>query len=122
MRGYKMREIKFRAWNVLENKMIPWEEMWSILGVTSITTYEHQHDSIGKTKPLYIPMQYTGLKDKNGKEIYEGDILYGNEDENDTVVYEENKFILQPLGDDSIFWEKSEVIGNIYENKELLND
>ena len=103
------REIKFRAWDndTMEySKLMPDFGFWKWVAYSSTTKI----------------MQFTGLSDKNGKEIYEGDILYGNVDENDTVVYEENKFILQPLGDDSIFWEKSEVIGNIYENKELLND
>lgn len=64
--------------------------------------------------------QYTGRKDINGKEIYDGDIIKGDDINNDVVVYKENKFILEPLGDDCIFWELSEVIGNIHENPELM--
>jgi len=118
-----MREIKFNVF--YQGKMRPvdalrWKDNGMVVNVPDDDGFPHD---ITPEIPISLSLlQYTGLKDKNGKEIYEGDILYGNEDENDTVVYEENKFILQPLGDDSIFWEKSEVIGNIYENKELLND
>lgn len=77
-------------------------------------------------------MQYTGLKDKNGKEIYEGDIFRYellNESEkelepNSTIYTEEVHFIDGsfeldncPLG---AFYDKGEVIGNIYENPELI--
>ena len=65
--------------------------------------------------------QFTGMTDKNSKKIYEHDII---EDEldglNDVVVYRENKFWLEPLNDDAIYWEKSNVIGNIHDNPELI--
>lgn len=69
--------------------------------------------------------QYTGLKDKNGVEIYEGDI-YQFEGHNFAIIHNLGSFgcfeddLFYPLGD--IFYKLGEVIGNIYENPELLED
>jgi uncharacterized phage protein (TIGR01671 family) len=54
-----MREIKFRAWDLISKKM-----------VQVIHFYNHND-----VYPDYIFMQYTGLKDANGKEVYEGDVV-----------------------------------------------
>lgn len=76
-------------------------------------------------------MQFTGLKDKNGKEIYEGDILRDTEDIA-KVVFEKGAFIAQVktfgfgwkayanLWEYLKDWKDVEVIGNIYQNPELL--
>lgn len=72
----------------------------------------------------YELMQSTGLKDKNGVEIFEGDILKGDDGEvfYNSVVFDKEKAIF--MRSDSIeLWEnveELEVIGNIYENPELL--
>ena len=72
-----MREIKFRAWDKAEKKMITHPSLWTMdlegglfYGNTKMT----KNDDV-LNYPIIL-MQYTGLKDKNGKEIWEGDIAY----------------------------------------------
>lgn len=104
-----MREIKFRAWVPAQQKMygpVTLDEMrtrWSY--------------------PLYWCqplMQYTGLKDKSGKEIYEGDIL-DDEGSSCVIAWDEDRYgwgvIDEPYWQ---FYEHMKIIGNIYENPELL--
>lgn len=111
------RLLKFRAWS----KNID-EHFMAIQGTPYLETlsnfmFHHSDES--------IIMQFTGLIDKNGKEIYEGDIVIPfskeNKMNNSVIVYEFNQFRIKGT---SLYWswdlQQIEVIGNIYENPELL--
>lgn len=126
-----MRAIKFRAWWI-EKKVMLHEvhEFYDTLGDTRHGNVYEPESSFGEVldKPdKYIVMQYTGLKDKNDKEIYEGDIvvLHGAYGTFHEIVFENAQFIAKgsnrTLAGD-VRNSELEVIGNIYENGELLNE
>ncbi|RND64409.1 YopX protein [Lacticaseibacillus paracasei] len=117
------REIKFRAFlnsKYYENpRMLSWEELLE------------QYDAIDMfQRDLMTLMQYTGLHDKNGREIYEGDVLdigLRNQDGKPVIApvsYETYAagYVLDNGGNG--IWQRltedCEVIGNIFENPELL--
>ena len=131
-----MREYKFRMWNKKEKKMydvgvldFDYKQVY-MKGYLNYTTSSFQIEDIEL-------MQFTGLHDKNGKEIYEGDIV-SKETFDDTkpnyrdVSYAKVVWIEELASyhlvnkDDKILWDLAsdkyniEVAGNIYENSELL--
>ena len=118
-----MREIKFRAWDK-EN-----EEMYDVAmidvetGEVAYTDHPTGYNADALLEQVEL-MQYTGLKDKNGKEIYEGDILKDCDTrEIKTVIWHKNCFILRDTKGFyqwTYFEDEHEVIGNIYENSDLL--
>ena len=121
-----MREIKFRAWDKLNKEMFNVE----IMDFQERKVYK---DTVSYRKFNDIElMQYTGLKDKNNKEIYEGDIvkLRANHgigvvkyyDEWGAFVVESVKFKPSVVLGISYYKEEIEILGNIYENPELLGE
>lgn len=112
-----MREIKFRAWDKKANHMVCWEDIsrTNILGM--LVNNNNRDDSRG------ILMQFTGLLDKQGVEIYEGDILKDyDQDYIGVVSFQDGAFIVTWENEfcNAFEWSGEEVIGNIYENPELL--
>lgn len=121
LKRINMREIKFRAWNDCANLM---EDIYSL-------TWFGEHGVKSANHPDYTIMQYTGIKDMHGKEVYEGDIVQNFDDDMYTIQWTNTHnsayFAAYALNDQTLetemefFCGEIEVIGNIYENPELLN-
>ena len=125
-----MREIKFRAWDKENEKMMKVSSLH--LENKEISVKENGTFHLFRMQDL---MQYTGLKDKNDKEIYEGDIVLvkpgGTSTWYKTVVkFKEGAFIASLIdGEDYIYIfnrgfdsNDFEILGNVYENPELLEE
>ena len=126
------RTIRFRAWDNANNEWLNKEDAECLI-IHLDGRYEIDRGWVNVFPDLTIE-QDTGLKDKNGKEIYEGDILWwehfygmtGENIETTAKVYWEEKdasFVVgdwfEPLGH-LVDEDEIEVIGNVHENKELL--
>jgi uncharacterized phage protein (TIGR01671 family) len=131
-----MRDIKFRAWDKKHNRFLGDDFLIGDDG--KIFFVQFGNEIYLAVQEQYIIEQFTGLSDKNGKEIYEGDILkvyfhydgdYFTKEQLCAVVFEEAEFYGKPFKNKGIqnsFYEALnqkeiiEIIGNIHENPELL--
>lgn len=147
-----MREMKFRAWNPRLKRMSYNFEEINITGDDIVGDFDG-----GKIKAKYMKesgiwvdaplMQYTGLQDRNGKDIYEGDMIF-HYDQNCIIEYDSSAFVLKGLHKDKYkrayahlahylidvtipevdgskydgVTTKLEVIGNRFDNPELLGE
>lgn len=128
-----MREIKFRAWNAYAKQMYDVDLLHIRNSIPQVVpTLEGNYMSL-VYQPKVVLMQHTGLKDKNGVEIYEGDVLqfFVGDDEFKAKVEwndQEAGFIafykLSGFTPEDMGYQKDSyvVIGNIYENPELLKE
>jgi uncharacterized phage protein (TIGR01671 family) len=150
------REIQFRVWDKREEKMLPVTELyWSSGEICAIDeSINGEFDAVMHWDEHVVLQQFTGLRDKNGKEIYEGDLVKGvvkfpqlltwQTDENSniemggSVFYDHHGFQLKVIpsmcdpkregmvnyfsfiGNDGEVFEEMAILGNQYENPQLL--
>lgn len=118
-----MREVKFRVWCKEGPSMLNWDYLINEPDFVDFMKGAHIEDAYYSRL-----MQYTGLKDKNGKEIYEGDVILVFEwNRKYKVVFERGMFKASGSTTFSLATATNgelscQVIGNIYENPELLKN
>lgn len=127
-----MRAIKFRAWDkrygLVKIRHLDFSEKSGNIHTIHGSFDNGQSSLSTDDKKGTILMQYTGLKDCNNKEIYEGDIVKDALDELKVVYFIDGVFVMTDFekqntwncDSDLVAINHCEIVGNIYENKELL--
>ena len=125
-----MRPLKFRAWDKESKKFVHGENLANPNSIPVI----NYGDSF-ELKSKFEITQWTGLTDRHGKEIWEGDILELGYKDFVQIIFDEGSFKgkkdewisslwdykpIQMTPEQTGFWHRCEVIGNIYSNPELL--
>jgi uncharacterized phage protein (TIGR01671 family) len=124
--------FKFRVWDKLAERMIyPHNDNQQHFIIDLNGRFHNLQNGSGGDD--YVIQQYTGLNDKNGKEIFEGDIIIDTQKQKYEIIFDENyaRYDIKVCGENKLsqisyftqIYEKKhiEVIGNIFEHSELLN-
>ena len=129
-------QIRFRAWDKKKNAWFDEDSGDLFIELNGVINFGWSGEIMDDYTDRIILMQYTGLKDKNGVEIYEGDFLMAGDAYLGVIKYHSTRaqFIGKNIGEtfqedeyDTLYtkngrFNSAKVIGNIYENPELLED
>lgn len=132
----EQREIKFEAWDGHGSMFVQVIDRVTDHGIVFVLREDIDKDPHEQTwypfsyvmaDNSWVKRQFTGLRDKNGREIYQGDILRGEYEASHSGVYQNT---VEWVQEDAAFslansplwaWDWLEVIGNVFENPELMN-